>query len=307
MNRPIGGVGAEATEDGGFRFRFPDGFVTRRLPDRLVDVEGRLAWMDAEGVDIQVLSSWADIFAYGLPAHDATRWCEHVNATLKDVAASHPRFLALASLPMQSPSDAVAMLEDVVAEGFAGVTFAAHIDGVELDDESLEPFWAAASELGVVVLLHPSFGEGDPRTAPYGMTNAVGRGVDTTIAAARLIFSGVLERYPGVEVILSHGGGAIPYLAGRLARNRAIDQSLGDPEQALRQLYFDSVVFDPTTLEFLVKRAGDGSVLLGSDYPFPIGDPHPRRVVEEANLSEMVKQQILGGSAMKLFGVGEEG
>src|SRR5690606_13595499 len=99
-------------------------------------------------------------------------------------------------------------------------------------------------------------------------------------------------------------GGAIPYLAGRLRRNRMIDESLGDPGTALQRLYFDSVVFDPTTLEFLVTRGAEGSVLLGSDYPFPIGDPHPRRVVVEANLSETVKSEILGGSAMKLFRIG---
>lgn len=112
--RPVGGVSADSTEDRGYRFRFPDGSATRRLPDRLVDIDDRLTWMDGEGIDLHVLSSWADIFAYQLSPRDGARWCELVNQTLKEVTAARSRFISLASLPMQSPSDAVVMLKDVM-------------------------------------------------------------------------------------------------------------------------------------------------------------------------------------------------
>ena len=131
--------------------------------------------------------------------------------------------------------------------------------------------------------------------------NAVGRLTDTTIAVARLLFSGHLTRFPGVSLVLSHAGGALPYALGRLKRNHAIHPDLADPAEGFRRLYFDTVMFEPRALRFLCDTVGADKIMLGSDYPFGIGDPEPRRIVDETALTTAERQAILGETAARIF------
>jgi aminocarboxymuconate-semialdehyde decarboxylase len=170
-----------------------------------------------------------------------------------------------------------------------------------LDDRDLDAFWEAAAELRATLYLHPMFGCGDVRLNDYDMINAVGRGVDTTTAVSRLLFSGHFVKYAGMTMVLSHGGGAIPYMMGRLERNCAIHPGEYASVEGFRRLYFDSVLFDPAALAFLCGKVGAGRVVLGSDYPFPIGDLEPCRIVRSAPLSEADRRLILGETAQKLF------
>jgi len=142
---------------------------------------------------------------------------------------------------------------------------------------------------------------GDERLSGYDLLNAVGRLTDTTIAMARLFFSGHLTRFPGVILVVSHGGGALPYALGRLRRNRAIHAEYPDPLDGFRRLYFDTVLFDPRALRFLCDVAGADKVVLGSDYPFPIGDPEPRRIIDETSLTEAERRATLGETAARIF------
>jgi len=143
---------------------------------------------------------------------------------------------------------------------------------------------------------------GDDRLNGYDLLNAVGRLTDTTIAVARLLFSGHLTRFPGVTLVVSHGGGAVPYALGRLRRNRAIHpDGYADPFDGFRRLFFDTVLFEPQALRFLCDVAGADRVVLGSDYPFPIGDPEPARVVDETPLTEAERRAILGETAARIF------
>jgi aminocarboxymuconate-semialdehyde decarboxylase len=305
-SQPASGV--TVIDDGArhHRVQFEESAPTRPLPERLLDLDRRQEWMVQEGVDVQLASTWADLFGYSLEGPQAVEWCKILNDTLMEAIADSPRFAAFASLPMQAPDDAVKMMETVRQEGFVGVTIATRIGRTELDDPTLVPFWDAASELAMTVFIHPGFETGDPRTAEYGMVNAVGRALDTTIASARLLFAGVPTRHPGARILLAHGGGALPMILGRLARNHVLHPELSDPIVNFGALLFDTVVFDTGTLSLLVDKAGPRSVMLGSDYPFPIGDPQPLRVVRDtARLTAQERAWILGGNAGQIFDLDE--
>ena len=166
--------------------------------------------------------------------------------------------------------------------------------GGNLDDPSLDPFWELASARQAAIFLHPHYICGDERLAGYDLVNAVGRLADSTIAVARLLFSGHLTRFPGVSLILSHGGGALPYALGRLKRNHAIHPDYADPAPGFSRLYFDTVLFEPRALRFLCDTVGADKVMLGSDYPFGIGDPDPCRVVDRTIVDDSILPRRTG-------------
>ena len=209
-------------------------------------------------------------------------------------------------MPLQHGGLAAEVLSEALDRGFGGVMIGTLPKGNSgnLDDPSLDPFWQAASDLGAAVFLHPMFLCGEPRLADYDLVNAIGRLADTSIAASRLLFSGHLLKFPGMKFVLSHGGAALPYALGRLARNHANSQGkYADPRKGFAAMYFDSCVFDADSLEYLAKKAGAEKIMLGSDQPFPIGDPEPRKVVEGATLNEALKERILGETAQGVFRV----
>lgn len=299
-----GGVAVETDDEGRHSFRIEGSPTTRPLPPRLIDLELRRQWMDEQGIDVQVLGTWADIFGYGLPPDQGVEWARLVNQTLIEATSGSSRFAAFATLPTQDPRRAAEMVPEVLEQGFVGVTVAARIGEVELDASELEVFWQALDETEATVFIHPGYSPDEPRTADYGMVNSVGRPVDTTIAVARLLGAGVPQRYPRARILLAHGGGAVAFILGRLERNFELDPSVGDPTDGIGRLYYDSVVHDPDALCYLVTKAGPSHVLLGSDYPFPIGDHAPRKVVESAAyLSDEDRQLILGGAAVSLLGI----
>jgi aminocarboxymuconate-semialdehyde decarboxylase len=176
--------------------------------------------------------------------------------------------------------------------------------GGNLDDPDLDPFWEAASDRGAAILIHPAFDLSDPRIQSPDMVNAVVRLNDMTSACARLLFSGHFVKYAGMKAVLTTGGGSLPFCIGRLARNYdANPGKYADPEEGLRQCYFDSLVFQPGALKYLCDKVGADRVMLGSDYPFPIGDPQPTKVVEACDLTDTEKEAILGGTAAKMFAI----
>ncbi|MCZ6813656.1 MAG: amidohydrolase family protein [Alphaproteobacteria bacterium] len=291
-------------EDGTYRLAFAGGAPTRPLSPKLRDADQRLEWMDAQSIDAQVTGGWLDSFGYELPAAEGAEWSRFLNEFMIKGTQDFDRLTPLATVPLQSGELAAEVLEEAMGAGFAGVMIGTqpHGNAGNLDDPDLDPFWQAASALGATIYLHPMFGCGDPRLFDYGMMNAVGRGLDTTTAVSRLLYSGHFLKYRGLNFILSHGGGAIPYLLGRLARNHDIHANeFADPREGFKTLYFDSVLFDPETLKFLCQLAGADKIVLGSDYPFPIGDPQPAGVVTDACLGEPTTRMILGETAARLF------
>jgi aminocarboxymuconate-semialdehyde decarboxylase len=269
----------------------------------LLDLELAVSRMDQQGIDTAIISIWPDLLGSLLPPAESVVWATCVNDALMEVAEGQDRFRALATIPLQS-DHAAAEVERAKNVGFVGVEIGTRALGHELDSPHLDQFWEALVHFQMPVFIHPLFYGGDTRLAdnkPYGLANSIGRVNDTTIAISRLLLSGVPVRYPGLEIVVAHGGGAIPYLLGRLGNVHDLNPEYADPYDGFTHLHFDSIVFDPKTLEYLVARAGGKNVLLGSDHPFANGDPEPTKIVSRADLDEETRNLVLGGNARRVF------
>jgi aminocarboxymuconate-semialdehyde decarboxylase len=188
-----------------------------------------------------------------------------------------------------------------------GAQIGSNIAGKNLDDPALEPVWATAAELGAFILVHPINVAGMDRLSSYYLNNLIGNPLDTTIAAACLVFGGVLERHPTLKICLAHGGGFVPYQAGRFehgwhVRTEPKKKLKKPPTESLDRFYFDTIVHSKAVLEFLVGRAGAGRVMLGSDYPFDMGMPDGVRQVRGLSIPVADQAVILGGGAQALLG-----
>ncbi|HYC45391.1 MAG TPA: amidohydrolase family protein [Burkholderiales bacterium] len=289
-----------------YTLQFPGTDPTRPVMPRLSDLEDRRGWMDKNEIDHQMLGGWLDSFGYELEAREGAAWSRFLNDCMWDALKTEQRFTPLATVPLQDGKLAADVLGEAMDKGFGGVmigTLPAGVRGGNLDDPSLDPFWETASKLGAAVYLHPMFVCGEPRLSDYDMVNAIGRVVDSTIAVTRLLYSGHLLKYSGLKFIVSHGGGALPFALGRLARSHAAGGKVADPRQGFNTMYFDSCVFDVDTFEYLARKVGTGRVMLGSDAPFPIGDPEPRTVIASSSFNEAQKEEMLTGTAQKVFRV----
>lgn len=277
----------------------------------LGDMPARLAKMDASGVDVQLLASWIDLTAYGMEPEAGVAYSRRFNEILVEEAAAHPdRFLTLGTVPLQSPHHAAEELHHAVVElGMVGVEIATTVGPTDLDRAGLDPFWAAAAELRCLVLLHPCDPLSGVDLARNFLDNMVGRPAESSIAIGHLIFSGVLERHPDLVMCVVHGGGFVPYQLGRMRRGyQAVPQMTSknistDPEELARRLYYDTVLHDPTAISFLIERMGVEQVVLGTDYPFEMGDLDPistlaavpgldesdRRLIQEGNLARILE------------------
>ena len=198
---------------------------------------------------------------------------------------------------------AAKVLEDALKAGFHGAMIGTQPKGGHgnLDDPDLDPFWETASDLKATIYLHPMFGCGDERMLDYQLLNIIGRGTDTITAVSRLIYSGHLLKYSGMNFVLSHGGGGLPFLLGRMRCGQAHNPDFGDPQASMEACYYDTVVHDANTLEFVCKQFGADRVMLGSDYPFAVGDLEPCKVVHDTNLTEAEKADIFGNVAERVF------
>jgi len=291
-------------DDKGVRMQFPGGEPTRPISPKLSDLADRRAWMDKNGIDHQLVGGWLDSFGYELLPREGLAWSRFINACMWDALRDEPRFTPLATVPLQDGALAAEVLGEAMAKGFGGAMIGTLPKGTggNLDDPSLDPFWSTASSVGAAVYLHPMFVCGEPRLNDYDLVNAIGRLADTSIAVSRLLFSGHLLKFSGLKFILSHGGAALPFALGRLARNHQISQGkYADPRKGFEAMYFDSCVFDADALEYLAHKAGTDRVMLGSDMPFPIGDPEPTKVIEKARFSDGDRAKILGGTAKRVF------
>jgi aminocarboxymuconate-semialdehyde decarboxylase len=283
----------------------------RALVNEFVDVDGILAAQDAAGVDRVVLSPFVPLLYYDAEPAAGLERCRIQNDALTRAVRSHPdRVSALGAVPLQDPELAAAELAELMARGeLAGVEIAASVRGTYLGDDRFAPFWAAAEDTGAVVLIHPTTrGFDAPVFGEYYLWNAVGNPVETTVTAAHMVLAGVMERHPALRVVLAHGGGALLALRGRLRHAHAFQPQAGarlreSPDDSIRRFFFDTVTHDPELLRQLVEYASAEQVLLGSDYPFDMGDPRPADTVRAAGLDPASERAVLHGNAARLLGL----
>lgn len=291
-------------DTGSFGFSFAGGKPTRPASKMLSDTKGRIDWMDANKIDLQVIGGWLDMFGYEMPVDEGQRWSRMINDHLRQFCAENDRFMPLASLPMQDGGAAAMVLDEAHQQGFKGAMIGTQPKGKGgvLDDPTLTPFWESAHRNKSILFIHPVFDSGDDRVNDYGMNNAIGRITDTLIAISRIIYSGHVETYHGAKIVIGIGGSALPYVLGRMMRNYNLHKdTLADPSKALSMLYYDTLLHDPAALEFLLSAVGSDRIMLGSDMPFPIGDPSPLAVLD--GLDTAVRTKLVSGVAGQLFGL----
>jgi aminocarboxymuconate-semialdehyde decarboxylase len=306
-----GAYGVEVLDaDEGTAIRYAGRVTTPPLPANISDLDHRLTTMDDARVDVQLLSSWIDLTGYALPDRHAVRYARAFNEALAATVARHPdRLLGTCTAPLQAPERAAEELRHAITElGMVGVEIATTVDGRDLDDPALDAFWGAASELQVPVVIHPYVSLAGRAVSRYFLGNLVGNPAESTIAIAHLIFSGVLERFPGIRFVMVHGGGFAPWQAGRWDRGyRAVAKKTAEhisrpPTEFLRQVHFDTVLHDSDTVGRLIAWAGPDRVVIGSDYPFPMGDLTPVDTFDAvADLSDADRHAILHGNVQRLL------
>lgn len=300
--RDVPGVPVELEQLAGGRYRFVARGNAFILDQALFDLESQVRDARRQGLDARALAVPPFALLYELPAEAGIAWSRALNDGIAAAVRSDPAtFLGFATVPLQDVGLAVAELDRVVQDlGLQGVEIATNICGSELDAPQLDPFWARVEAFGLPVLIHPHHVPGVERMRDYYLRNLVGNPVETALAAARLAFGGVLERYPGLRLILSHGGGALPSLVGRLAHGFAVRTECkgraSAPMASLRRLHYDTVVFDPRVLRHLVDTFGPAQVVLGTDYPFDMSLDAPVEFVRGAGLRPEEVDLILNSS-----------
>ncbi|MFB3739007.1 MAG: amidohydrolase family protein [Candidatus Velamenicoccus archaeovorus] len=261
------------------------------------------------GVDHVVLSPWVNLLPFDLDPEEALRVCRIQNDALAASAAAHPgRVSAVGAVPLQDPGLAARELSTLMGTpGLRGVELSASVRGTYLGDDRFEPFWEAAEATGAVVFVHPTTRGFDlPVFDAYYLWNTVGNPMETAVTGSHLVMAGVLERHPGLRIVLAHGGGALLAVRGRLRhahgfQPQARERLRASPDDSIRRMYFDTVTHDAELLAELVRYAGAERVLLGSDRPFDMGTTRPVDEVRALGLPPDREAAVLGRNAVELL------
>jgi aminocarboxymuconate-semialdehyde decarboxylase len=279
------GVSVVETEPACHALHFAYGLRLRPFFAKLIEApERRVASMAAAGIDREILSTWTDIHGHGLDVERGTAWHRLLNESLAAFAQRHGRhFSTLASGYLPDAARAARELEFAVKElGAVGAVAATNVEGTNLGELPLDEYWAAAVELGVPVFLHPVQANPTPRTRRFALNPIVQYTVDTTLCVGSLVGAGVLDRFPALNLILSHGGGTVPYLIGRFDvmfqrsdRAGAGIAAASAPSAYLRRLHYDTILHDAKALRYLADRVGTEQLVIGSDDSFPPADHDP--------------------------------
>jgi len=288
-----------------------DGKVFREIQDNCWDPAVRIKDCSHIHVNIQVLSTVPVMFSYWAKPEDTLDLSGYLNDHIASVINDYPeRFLGLGTLPMQSPRLAVKELERCIKDlKLSGVEIGSHINEWNLDNENLFPVYEAAEELGASIFVHPWDMMGKEKMPKYWLPWLVGMPAETSLAICSMIFGGVFEKFKKLKVCFSHGGGSFPFTIGRIEHGFnvrpdlvAVDNKV-NPREYIGKFWLDSLVHDETALKYLVDLVGDEKIVLGSDYPFPLGEHHPGKLIESmSELSAETKEKLLWKNAVSFLG-----
>ena len=274
------------------------------------NVEAKLKQMDRLGLDATILSIAPTLFFYWAEANATREFCQLANESVAQMAAqSGGRLRGMATVPLQDPAAAVTELRRAVTQlGLRGVELGTTMENVPLDDPRFDPLFSAVEELNVPVMLHPYYVGPKAQLADFYLTNLIGNPLETTVAAARLILSGCLDRHPKLQILLVHAGGFLPFQIGRLDHGYEVRSETHavikqPPSTYLNRFYFDTITHANVPLKFLIDLAGKDHVVIGTDIPFDMADTRFTERLSFTNLAAAAANAIQSQNAMRLFGL----
>ncbi len=289
-----------------------DGVAFRDVEDNCWSAEKRIEECDLAGVNVQVLSTVPVMFSYWAKPQHGAEIAAFLNDHIAEIIGEFPlRFIGLGTVPMQDVDLAIRELERCKAIGLAGLQIGTNVNQLNLSEPGFFDFFTACEELGMAIFVHPWEMAGEKDMAKYWLPWLVGMPAEVSRAACSLIFSGVLEKLSNLRICFAHGGGAFPSTLGRIEHGFNVRPDLcavdnpHNPRKYLSRMYFDSLVHDAATLQFLVDTVGAERIALGTDYPFPLGELEPGKLIESMPYDYAAKERLLSGTALEWLGLDE--
>lgn len=287
----------------------------REVQQNCWDPQTRMHECDGDHVDVQVLSTVPVMFSYWAKPEHALDLSMLLNDHIAGIVAEYPqRFAGLGTLPMQSPELAIKELERCVKElGLRGVQIGSHINDWNLDEPALFAIYEAAQDLDAAIFVHPWDMMAKEKMPRYWLPWLVGMPAETSLAICSIMFGGVLDRFPNLRFCFAHGGGSFPATIGRIEHGFHVRPDLvqvntqTEPRDYLHRLYFDSLVHDPAVLRYMLEVFTANRIMLGSDYPFPLGEHRPGELIESMQeLTPEIRERLLSGTALEFLGLERE-
>ncbi|HSK29456.1 MAG TPA: amidohydrolase family protein [Candidatus Limnocylindria bacterium] len=302
-------LGVEVSEvRGSFALSFA-GSKPHRLQPPIFDVEGHLAVMDKGQVAMATLEANTNSLGYKLNGGQGEDWCRLYNDCVNDLVVQRPdRFVGMATVPLQDPARAAKVLEHAILNlKFRGAFIGTNVNGQYYNVKDFDAFWTKAEELDALVVMHPEHIAGAERMTEFGLNAVCGNPADSTLSLGYMLYSGLFDRFPNLKICALHGGGFLPYHLGRFDKEFETGKKVRPaeatrpPSAYLKNLYFDTLVYDVDTLEYLKAKVGAERLVLGTDYPYTLGDWLGVEKVQALKCTEAEKDLILEGTARRLL------
>jgi aminocarboxymuconate-semialdehyde decarboxylase len=303
------GLGVEISEaQGSYALSFA-GSKPHRLQPALMDIDKRVEIMDQGQVAMAALEANTNSLGYRLSGGQGEAWAKLYNDCMNELANEHPdRFVGMATVPLQDPQRAAKVLEQAIVDlKFCGAFIGTNVNGQYYNVKDFDPFWAKAQELDVLVVMHPEHIAGAERMTEYGLNAVCGNPADSTLSLGYMLYSGLFDRFPKLKICALHGGGFLPYHLGRFDKEFSTGKGVRParaaraPSAYLKNLYFDTLVYDTDTLEYLRRKVGDDRLMLGTDYPYTLGDWMGVDKILALDVSDAAKEAILSETAKRLL------
>jgi aminocarboxymuconate-semialdehyde decarboxylase len=285
----------------------------REIQDNCWDPDKRIQECNHHHIDVQVLSTIPVMFSYWAKPMDVLDLSMFLNDHLADIVHRYPkRFVGLGTVPLQHPELAIKELERCMKIGLKGVQIGSHVNEWNLNAPELFPFFQAAQEMNAAIFVHPWDMMAKEKMTEYWLPWLVGMPAESSLAICSMIFGGVFERLPNLKVAFAHGGGSFPATIGRIEHGFNVRPDLVavhnevNPREYLNRIYLDTLVHDPLKLDYLLNLMGPTQLALGTDYPFPLGELEPGKLIESMPYEDNIKERLLNGTALEWLSMKKE-